>query len=118
MTYESEKVWLVTGAATGLGLAIAEHALGEGHKVVATARGKDRLQILARNNPQNLLACQLDGTSQQDIETAVATAIERFGRCCQSNRNLSPIDRASPFRAGTQFMRVCHSAKAAERRVL
>lgn len=77
---EGEQVWLITGAATGLGLAIAEDALARGHKVVATARGTDRLQDLASSNSQNLLACQLDVTSRQEIDAAVASAIERFGR--------------------------------------
>jgi hypothetical protein len=39
-------------------------------------------------------------------------------RCCQSNRNLSPPGRALPFPGKLQAMRFCHSAKAAERRVL
>ena len=32
------KTWLVTGASSGLGAAIAEAALREGHKVIVTAR--------------------------------------------------------------------------------
>ena len=39
-------------------------------------------------------------------------------RCCQSTRNLSPMGRALPFPSQPQAMRFCHSAGAAERRVL
>jgi hypothetical protein len=39
-------------------------------------------------------------------------------RCCQSNRNSSPIDRALPCPAEPQVMSDCHSARAAERRAL
>ncbi|MGC1269774.1 MAG: 6-bladed beta-propeller, partial [Croceibacterium sp.] len=38
--------------------------------------------------------------------------------CCQSNRNSSPIDRAAPFPGTCQAASNCHSARAAERRVL
>lgn len=40
------------------------------------------------------------------------------GRWCQSNRNSAPIDAAIPASATVQAMRLCHSATAAERRVL
>jgi AcrR family transcriptional regulator len=45
-------------------------------------------------------------------------AADRQKGCCQSNRNSSPIDRAMPFAASVQPMKFCHSARAAERRVL
>ena len=38
--------------------------------------------------------------------------------CCQSNRNSSPIRGVRPSAASVHAMRFCHSAKAAERRVL
>jgi hypothetical protein len=38
--------------------------------------------------------------------------------CCQSNRNLSPLDRPLPSPASAHPTRFCHSARAAERRVL
>lgn len=43
---------------------------------------------------------------------------EWAGWCCQSNRNLSPIRRASADRAQLQATSDCHSASAAERRSL
>lgn len=37
----TSQTWLITGASRGLGRAIAEAALSQGHKVVATARNPD-----------------------------------------------------------------------------
>jgi len=39
-------------------------------------------------------------------------------RCCQSNRNSSPIVEVVPFLAKFQAISICHSASAAERRIL
>lgn len=74
------QVWLVTGAATGLGLAIAECALAQGHRIVATARGKDRLEALVARDPARVVACELDVTSTTAIHAVVEHAIARFGR--------------------------------------
>ena len=41
-----------------------------------------------------------------------------FMRCCQSNRNSSPIGEVRPSPLVDQAMRFCHSASAAERAVL
>ncbi len=38
--------------------------------------------------------------------------------CCQSDANCSPFGRLRPTRCKSQAIRFCHSAKAAERRVL
>lgn len=46
------------------------------------------------------------------------TEVECFEGCCQSNRNLSPICGVRPTRASAQAMSSCHSARAAERRIL
>ncbi|KAJ5183168.1 short-chain dehydrogenase/reductase SDR [Penicillium capsulatum] len=52
----SPKTWLVTGASSGLGAAIAETALQAGHKVIATARNPAKA---AETNPR---ISQLGGT--------------------------------------------------------
>ena len=43
---------------------------------------------------------------------------DEAGRCCQSNANSSPFGRTLPCPGKPQAMRLCHSARAAERRVL
>ena len=50
----------VTGASAGFGEAIARSFVRAGHKVVATARRKDRLQALAQDLGDALLPMELD----------------------------------------------------------
>lgn len=50
----------VTGASAGFGEAIARTFVRGGHKVVATARRKDRLQALAQELGEALLPLELD----------------------------------------------------------
>ncbi|HEY0345344.1 MAG TPA: SDR family NAD(P)-dependent oxidoreductase [Solirubrobacteraceae bacterium] len=71
----SERVWLITGASSGFGRAIAEAALERGERVVATARTAP--QELAGDR---LLSLPLDVTQPSEREAAVEAALERFGR--------------------------------------
>jgi NAD(P)-dependent dehydrogenase (short-subunit alcohol dehydrogenase family) len=43
------KVWLVTGSASGLGRNIAEAVLESGDRLVATARDPERLDDMVKN---------------------------------------------------------------------
>ncbi|KAK2760008.1 hypothetical protein FQN54_002744 [Arachnomyces sp. PD_36] len=71
--------WLITGASSGLGAAIAEAALKAGHKVIATARNPTKA---AKSNPQitNLggIWIELDVTSTETPQK-VAKAINEAG---------------------------------------
>jgi NAD(P)-dependent dehydrogenase (short-subunit alcohol dehydrogenase family) len=74
-----KQVWLITGAARGLGVEIAKAALSAGHAVVAT--GRDPEKVTAAVGPHDdLLAVRLDVTSPPDAKAAVDAAIARFGR--------------------------------------
>jgi NAD(P)-dependent dehydrogenase (short-subunit alcohol dehydrogenase family) len=73
------KVWLITGAARGMGVDIAKAALAAGHTVVATARNPD-IATAAVGQAGNLLAVKLDVTDPADAEAAVKAAVDRFGR--------------------------------------
>jgi len=74
-----KQVWLITGAARGMGVDIAKAALAAGHAVVATARNADTVTA-ALGQDENLLAVQLDVTNPGDANAAVQAAVERFGR--------------------------------------
>jgi NAD(P)-dependent dehydrogenase (short-subunit alcohol dehydrogenase family) len=50
------RVWLITGASSGLGRALAEAALGRGDRVVATARDPRRLDELAGRYSDQVIA--------------------------------------------------------------
>ena len=54
------KTWFITGAASGFGRAFATYALSKGYNVVATARDIARLDGLAAQAPDRVLAHALD----------------------------------------------------------
>jgi NAD(P)-dependent dehydrogenase (short-subunit alcohol dehydrogenase family) len=74
-----KQVWLVTGAARGLGTDIAKAALAAGHAVVATGRDVNRV-VAALGESENLLSVKLDVTSLDDAKAAAAATVARFGR--------------------------------------
>ena len=73
------KVWLITGAARGMGADFAKAALDAGHSVVASGREPSRISK-ALGDSDELLPVKLDVTSRGDAEAAVSAAVERFGR--------------------------------------
>jgi NAD(P)-dependent dehydrogenase (short-subunit alcohol dehydrogenase family) len=73
-----KQVWLVTGAARGMGVDIAKAALAAGHSVVATARNADSIKA-ALGQSEHLLAVRLDVTDTSSAEAAVAAAVDKFG---------------------------------------
>jgi NAD(P)-dependent dehydrogenase (short-subunit alcohol dehydrogenase family) len=72
------RVWLITGASSGFGRAIADVALARGDSVVATSRRTDELRDL--EGDERVLVTALDVTDAAAREAAVAAALERFGR--------------------------------------
>ncbi len=76
-----DKVWFITGAARGMGKAIADAALQAGDCVVATTRKPDDFQI-PEGCADRVLSLQLDvsNTDQSLFDAAVQRAVEKFGR--------------------------------------
>ena len=58
---------LVTGASAGFGEAIARRMVKDGHRVIATARRKDRLDALHRELGDHLLPIALDVTDKSAV---------------------------------------------------
>jgi len=73
-----DRVWLITGASSGFGRAIAETALSRGDSVAATSRRTDELSDLAPNARVHVVS--LDVTDAAQRAAAVAETLERFGR--------------------------------------
>jgi len=73
------KTWLITGASAGLGRELVVAALNRGDRVVATSRRPERLDDLAREHGDRLLAVALDVNDPEDARAVVAAATERFG---------------------------------------
>ena len=76
----ADKVWLITGASTGLGRVLAEQVLTAGGQVAATARKPEQLALLREKYGQAALTLALDVTQQDSVEDAVAEVQQRFGR--------------------------------------
>ncbi|MFB7667776.1 oxidoreductase [Kitasatospora sp. NPDC056138] len=74
------KVWLVTGANSGLGRAITEDAVAAGDVVIAAARRPHALDDLAAAHPDQVEPVALDVTDHQAIERVVADVVARHGR--------------------------------------
>ncbi|QDZ08013.1 SDR family NAD(P)-dependent oxidoreductase [Sphingomonas panacisoli] len=80
MTIPADSVWFITGCSTGFGRELAKLVLDRGWRVVATARGKDRVADIVELAPDRALAVDLDVADQAQIDAAVKAATERFGR--------------------------------------
>src|SRR5262245_22918198 len=74
------RVWLITGASSGFGRAIAEAALATGDTVVAAARRTAALEDLVASAREQVSALALDVTDTNRIRTAVAEVLDRHGR--------------------------------------
>lgn len=78
------KVWLVTGATAGLGLALARSVLARGDKVIATGRSGSRFDELLSDSSidqTRFRALTLDVTAPfGEIKRQVDTAIGAWGR--------------------------------------
>ncbi len=75
-----EKVWLVTGASSGLGKAFVERALEAGYRVCGTARKPADLQTFVERFPNTFFPLELEVTDFDSIKPKVDSVAERFGR--------------------------------------
>jgi NAD(P)-dependent dehydrogenase (short-subunit alcohol dehydrogenase family) len=75
-----ERVWLITGASSGFGRAIAEAALNAGDTVVAGVRRPAAVDDLAAGYPRRVTAVELDVTVASQVTTAVAQTMLWHGR--------------------------------------
>lgn len=80
MNTEHSKVWLITGSSTGFGRSLAEAVLQTGDRLIATARKPEQLADLVEQYPETVKAIALDVTQPEQIQTALAQAVEAFGR--------------------------------------
>jgi NAD(P)-dependent dehydrogenase (short-subunit alcohol dehydrogenase family) len=73
-------VWLITGCSSGLGRALAEHALERGDRVAVTARNRASVTDLAAKYGDRALALALDVTDRESVTAAVQACESEFGR--------------------------------------
>ncbi len=77
-----DRVFLITGASSGIGEATARAAAERGFRVVLAARRKNRLDQLCEElgGSERALAVQCDVTSWDDQQEMIGQTIDRFGR--------------------------------------
>ena len=75
------KVWLITGAGSGIGAGAAKAALKAGDRVVATGRNVEKVRGALKNVASaNLEVLQLDVSDEAQARAAVDQAVKKFGR--------------------------------------
>jgi len=74
------RVALVTAGAQGIGAAIARRLAAEGASVVVTDLQEEKVAEVAAEFGEHGLGLRVDVTSREDVDAAVAAAVERFGR--------------------------------------
>ena len=78
-----DKVVIITGASSGIGLASARLFGSYGAKVVMAARSIDTLHQLAPSvsaDPSNVLCVKTDVSVEEDCRNMVEATVEKFGR--------------------------------------
>ena len=94
-----DRVALITGASSGIGLETARLFAGEGASVVVVARRKERLAALVDQIATaggKAIAVAGDVTREGDIQNAVQTAAATFGRLDIVVNNAGLMDRMDP----------------------
>ncbi len=76
----NKKVWFITGASKGLGLALAKRLLEQGYRVTATSRNAAQLVSAIENASDNFLPLGVDLTNPDGVKKAIADTVEKFGQ--------------------------------------
>ncbi|GAA1699722.1 SDR family NAD(P)-dependent oxidoreductase [Kribbella yunnanensis] len=74
------RVALVTAGAQGIGSAVVRRFVAEGGSVVITDLQEDKIGELAAELGERAIGVRTDVTKREDVDAAVAAAVERFGR--------------------------------------
>ncbi len=75
---DTKKVWLVTGASKGLGLALVKKLLDQGYRVAATSRSLAALEG-AVGAQENFLPLEVDLMSEASVASGISKTVETFG---------------------------------------
>jgi NADP-dependent 3-hydroxy acid dehydrogenase YdfG len=80
MDNQKQKIWFITGASKGIGLALVKVLLENGHKVAATSRNKKSIEEKIGENNPNLLALTVDITNDNEVRQAINETVNTFGK--------------------------------------
>jgi NAD(P)-dependent dehydrogenase (short-subunit alcohol dehydrogenase family) len=95
------KVALITGGTSGIGLEAAKLFRNEGASVIVSGANVDRLQEVSRELGPDVLVLRADVRARADIDALVATIREKFGRLDILFANAG-IGFAAPLEAVTE----------------
>ncbi len=73
------KAFVVGGASSGLGRAVAEQLVAEGARVLLVARNEEALQKAAQELGEQAHPCPADVSQISGVDKVAAVAVERFG---------------------------------------
>ena len=77
---ETTKVWFVTGASKGLGLALIKKLLEQNYRVAATTRNVQSLISEIGTTSETFLPLEVSLTDNENVHSAIAKTIEHFGQ--------------------------------------
>jgi len=75
----NNKVWFITGASKGLGLALAKKLIHEGHRVAATSRNKTELSSNIKADASVFLPLEADLKNEISVARSIADTLAHFG---------------------------------------
>lgn len=97
------KVCIVTGSASGIGLAIAKKYVAEGAKVVVADLKLEAAEAVAKEmtaaGPGEAIGLPMDVTSEEAVNSGVATVLARWGRVdvLVSNAGIQIVNRIEDY---------------------
>lgn len=77
---EAKKVWFVTGASKGLGLALVRKLLANGYRVAATSRNKQALTDQLGPASDAFLPLEVNLSDNDDVHHAIEKSVAQFGK--------------------------------------
>lgn len=80
MTRLTNKVAIITGGNSGIGLATVKLFLAEGAKVVFSGRRQEALDEVSKELSGDFLAVRSDASKIEENETLIKTAVDRYGK--------------------------------------
>ncbi|HWA46596.1 MAG TPA: SDR family NAD(P)-dependent oxidoreductase [Hypericibacter adhaerens] len=98
-----DKIALVTGAASGLGLATARKLVSAGAKVLCLDLGEDRLRAAVADLGNKALAHATDVADEEAVREAVALAVRHFGTVHIAVNCAGVVDAARTISKGKTF---------------
>ncbi|MEJ7912198.1 MAG: oxidoreductase [Chitinophagaceae bacterium] len=74
------KVWLITGASSGFGEALASAVINAGDQVAATFRNANQAQSFSEQHGQQGLGLVMDVTKEESLDAGIEQVFQSFGK--------------------------------------